>query len=75
MRRVKQYFEPTLTENPFYLEEVLDWEKRIAGYTTDIKGKYKEAFTKMDEFLKVLNDDPSEYKVVINDKKKGLLCE
>ena len=29
----------------------------------------------MDEFLKVLNDDPKEYKVVINDKKKGLLCE
>jgi len=64
-----------MPENPFYLEEVLDWEKRIQGYSSNVKDKYKLAFTKMDEFLKVLNDDPKEYKVVINDKKKGLMCE
>ena len=64
-----------MTENAFYLEQVVDWEKRIQSYSTDVKGKYEMAFTKMDEFLKVLNDDPKEYKVVINDKKKGLMCE
>jgi hypothetical protein len=29
----------------------------------------------MDHFLKVLNDDPKEYTIAINDKKTGLLCE
>jgi hypothetical protein len=29
----------------------------------------------MDNFLKVLNDDPKEYTVAINDKKTGLYCE
>jgi hypothetical protein len=29
----------------------------------------------MDEFLTLLNEDKSKYKVTINDKKTGLLCE
>jgi len=26
----------------FFIEKVIDWEKRIEGYTNDIKAKYRE---------------------------------
>mgnify|MGYP000882962601 CR=1 FL=1 len=29
----KIYVEPTLPEQPFYIERVLNWEKRIEGYS------------------------------------------
>lgn len=74
-KKLKQYFEPTLTPNPFFLEEVIDWEKRIAAYSPQVQAKYKVAFTKMDELVSLLNADPKTFKVTINDKKSGLVCE
>jgi hypothetical protein len=73
--KTKKYFEPTLPGQPFYLEEVLDYEKRIAGYSSDVKAKYKRAYVKMQEFIDVLAEDSSNFRVTINNKKKGLLCE
>jgi hypothetical protein len=50
-KQPKQYFEPKLTPNPFFLEEVIDWGKRIAAYSPQVQAKYKIAFSKMDELL------------------------
>jgi hypothetical protein len=61
--------------NCFYIEQVLDWEKRIAGYSASVKAKYAKGFKKMDEFVAILAEDASKFKVTINDKKSGLLCE
>lgn len=71
----KEYFEPTLPGQPFYLEEVLDWDKRIQGYDTATKARYKAGFAKMIDFTDILAEDPSNFKVTIKDKKSGLLCE
>jgi len=50
-KKLKQYVEPALTPNPFFLEEVINWEKRIAAYSPQVQAKYKIAFSKMDELL------------------------
>lgn len=38
--------EPT---DMFFIEKVIDWEKRIEGYTNDIKAKYREGIQKFSE--------------------------
>lgn len=52
----------------FFIEEVVDWEHRISGYSTIVNSKYKTAFARMNEFLGVLNDDPKTFRVSIQDK-------
>ena len=36
-KKTKQYSEPTMTENICYIEQVIDWDKRIQGYTQEVK--------------------------------------
>ena len=54
----KVYFEPTLPPNPFFLEEVLDWDKRCAGYSAEIKARYARGHMSMNHFLALLAEDP-----------------
>ena len=43
--------------------------------TTQSAGTIDKLIEKMDEFVELLYEDASKYKVTINDKKSGLLAE
>ena len=67
-----------ITETPEFvqtIEKVINWEKRIANYPLAIKNKYAQAFKKIELFFETLNEVSPEWKVIINNKKKGLYCE
>jgi len=64
--------EPT---DMFFIEKVIDWEKRIEGYTDEIKSKYRQGIQKFDELRSVMNDTASDWSQVVNNKKNNLICE
>ena len=59
----------------FFIEKVIDWEKRIEGYTNDIKAKYREGVMKFAELQSVLAESASNWHTVVDNKKKNLICE
>ena len=59
----------------FFIEKVIDWEKRIEGYTDAIKAKYRRGVKKFDELRSVLSDDTKDWSLVVDNKKKNLTCE
>jgi hypothetical protein len=54
---------------------VLDWDKRLEKYSPETKKKYEKGFQMMDEFLSILKEDKSNFKVTNLDKKIGYKCE
>lgn len=75
--QAKIYKEDTETpKDLYYIEKVLDWEKRIASYPNPIKAKYRNALKKRDLFFARLAEPQSnDWKVFIDNKKKGLFAE
>ena len=60
----------------YYVERVLDWEKRIANYSPALKNKYREALKKKDEFFALITEDKSNgWSLMTDNKKKGLYAE
>ena len=59
----------------YQIEKVLNWEKRIEGYSEYKKSLYKKAFEKQQEFIDVMADKGSHWKVTIDNKKNNLFCE
>ena len=57
IKPLKEYKElGYLPSNLFEIERVVDWNKRIAGFTEKQKNKYKKAFEKMKEFKALITD-------------------
>lgn len=64
-------------EDIFYLEKVIDWERRIAGYSDVRKEQYHKAFEKMQEALTLVNEDSKTngWKTGYCNKKRGMSSE
>jgi hypothetical protein len=50
----------------FFIEKVIDWEKRIDGYSDVIKAKYREGVEKFAELQSVLSDPAKNWSVVVD---------
>lgn len=58
----------------FRVERVIDWKKRIEGYTQYQQNKYEEAFKRLKMFESAL-DDTEGWDVKLNNKSTGLFVE
>ena len=58
----------------FFIEKIIDWEKRISNYSEMAKAKYRKGMSKFEEFKSFLADNV-DWKIVIDNKKTNLFCE
>ena len=61
--------------NCFEFEKVLDWNKRISGFSEKQKNYYKVAFERYAEFKALLVNKDKDWEITINDKKERLVTE
>lgn len=77
MRRPKKVYNELnyLPNHCFEIERVVNWEKRIQGYSEKSKNRYKTAQSKLKELRDLFADKADDWKVTIDNKKPRLFCE